>query len=120
MVKHLLFTSALALSSLAGFSQAGKGNILKFKITGAQDSTVYLANYYGNKLYYSDTAKADNKGALQFGPKKKFEPGLYAVVVGGKYFEIIVNNENISMESDVADLMGKVVVKESKENKLFY
>lgn len=121
MVKHLLFTSTLALASMAAFSQAGKGNnTLKFRITGAQDSTVYLANYYGNKLYYADTAKADSKGALQFGPKKKFEPGQYAVVVGGKYFEVIVNNENINMESDVNDLMGKVVVKESKENKLFY
>lgn len=115
--KSLLFASFFATMVVAN---AQKGNTLKFKVNGIKDTTVFLANYYGNKLYYSDTAKADSKGVFQFSTTKKFEPGLYAVVVSGKYFEVVLNNENVYMESDKSDLMNKVVVKESKENKLFY
>lgn len=101
--------------------QAQKNPTLKFKITGVKDTTIFLANYYGNKLYYSDTVKADAKGNVTFGLKKKYEPGVYAVVVpGNKYFEIVVNNENIIMETDTNDFVAKMVVKASDENKLFY
>jgi thiol-disulfide isomerase/thioredoxin len=96
------------------------GKTLKFKVNGAKDTTVFLANYYGNKLYYSDTAKTDAKGAFQFSTKKKFDSGLYAVVVSGKYFELVLNNENVYMESDKADMVNKVKVIDSKENNVFY
>jgi thiol-disulfide isomerase/thioredoxin len=95
-------------------------NTLKFKIVGAKDTTIFLANYYGNKLYYSDTAKCNANGEVTFSTKKKFDPGMYAVVLTGKFFEVVVNNENIYMESDRKDLPGKVVVKQSAENKVFY
>jgi thiol-disulfide isomerase/thioredoxin len=120
MIKNILLTSAFATAAFMCSAQTPKGNILKFKVNGLKDTTVFLANYYGNKLYYADTTKADAKGQFQFSTKKKFAPGLYAVVVSGKYFELILNNENITMESDKANLIDKVVVKESKENKLFY
>ena len=29
---------------------------LKFKISGLKDTTVFLARYFGEKLYYADTA----------------------------------------------------------------
>lgn len=116
--KIILFIAVVATSTT--LTAQSKGYSLKFKVTGANDTTIFLANYYGNKLYYSDTAKSDSKGQFQFSSKKKFDPGLYAVVVSGKYFEIVLNNENVNIESDKSDLVGKVVVKESKENKLFY
>lgn len=120
MVKNILLASALVLSAFTTWAQPAKGYTLKFKVNGLQDTTVFLANYYGNKLYYSDTAKADSKGVFQFGPRKKFDPGLYAIVVSGKYFEVVLNNENVYMETEKSDLMNKVVVGDSKENKLFY
>lgn len=120
MIRSILITSSFLAVFANAKAQALKGNVLKFKVEGLKDTTVFLANYYGNKLYYADTTKADAKGQFQFSTKKKFDPGLYAVVVSGKYFELIVNNENITMESNKSDLVGKVVVKESKENKLFY
>jgi thiol-disulfide isomerase/thioredoxin len=120
-MRNLILTSFLALLGFAATAQGNKGGYtLKFKVNGCKDTTVFLANYYGNKLYYADTTKCNAKGEFQFSTKKKFEPGLYAVVVSGKYFEIVLNNENVYIESDKADLVNKVVVKESKENKLFY
>ena len=102
------------------FAQTGKNPVFKFEVSGLKDTTIFLANYYGNKLYYADTTKSDVKGNFQFGGKKKFEPGLYAIVISGKYFEIVVNNENIHMKTDKADLVNKISVKESVENKAFY
>lgn len=116
MKKRLILATFLILSGL--FVQAQ--NVLKFRINGAKDTTIFLANYYGNKLYYSDTAKCNADGQLIFSTKKKFDPGVYAVVLSGKFFEIILNNEDVDIETDRSDLAGKVVVKESSENKIFY
>ncbi|HLP10347.1 MAG TPA: redoxin domain-containing protein [Flavobacteriales bacterium] len=118
-MRNLILTSFLAIMGFVVSAQKG-GYTLKFKVNGCKDTTVFLANYYGNKLYYADTTKCNAKGEFQFSTKKKFEPGLYAVVVSGKYFEIVLNNENVYIETEKADLVNKVVVKESKENKLFY
>lgn len=115
MRKLIIFTM-LWMASTAVIAQ----NTLKFKIAGAKDTTIFLANYYGNKLYYSDTAKCNANGEVTFSTKKKFDPGVYAVVLSGKFFEVVLNNENVTMETDRKDLPGNVVVKQSAENKVFY
>jgi thiol-disulfide isomerase/thioredoxin len=107
---------------LAGMIQAANPT-LKFKVKGMEnDTTVILAYYFGNKLYISEKGKADATGSVTFGPEKKYEPGIYALVMRGgtKSFEFVVNNENIHMETDTTDLAGKMIVKTSVENKAFY
>jgi hypothetical protein len=93
---------------------------LEFHIKGTAGDTIYLASYYGNKLYYTDTALADPKGTIVFNRKKGYKPGVYAVVVPGpKYFEFLANEPEVVMESDTADLNEHLVVKKSVENKVF-
>ena len=94
----------------------------KFKIKGAEDTTIFLANYFGAKLYYTDTARSDKKGYFEFTGKKMLDQGKYAVVVPGpKYFEIFVaDNEEIEMETDTADFVKYMKVIKSENNKLFY
>lgn len=93
---------------------------LEFHIKGAEKDTIYLANYYGNKLYYSDTAVADAKGNIVFARAKGYKAGVYAVVVPGpKYFEIIVNEPAVQMETDTVDLNAHLIVKKSRENQVF-
>lgn len=116
MKRKLILSTLLVL----GITLLQAQNTLKFKIAGAKDTTIFLANYYGNKLYYTDTAKSNANGEVTFGPKKKYEPGVYAVVLSGKFFEIILTNENVTIETDRKDLPGNVVVKASAENKVFY
>ncbi|MCB0766067.1 MAG: DUF5106 domain-containing protein [Flavobacteriales bacterium] len=93
---------------------------IEVTIPGTGKDTIYLANYYGNKLYYADTAVADIKGRIVFKSKKGYKAGVYAVVIPGpKYFEMIVNEPVIRMASDTTDLVGNLVVKSSKENQVF-
>lgn len=107
--------------SLAGFSQ-NKPFKLKMKINGMQDSTCYLLNYYGSKMYYNDTAQFNKDGVVIFTKEEKPKGGLYIVYTGGKrLFEIIINDEKyIELETDTLDYVGKMNVKKSKENTLFF
>lgn len=93
---------------------------IDLQIKGAAKDTIYLANYYGNKLYYSDTAIADASGHVTFNSKRGYKAGVYAVVVPGpKFFEMIVNEPVIEMATEKDDLVPKLEVKNSKENELF-
>jgi thiol-disulfide isomerase/thioredoxin len=94
---------------------------IEVTITGLSKDTVYLANYYGSKLYYADTAVADAKGKVLFNDPEGYKAGMYAVVVPGpKFFEMVVNEPVIKMASDTVDLVGNLTVKASKENQLFH
>lgn len=93
---------------------------LEFTVRGAEKDTIYLANYYGNKLYYNDTAVADGKGKVVFQKARGYKAGVYAVVVPGpKYFEILVNEPAVVIETDTANLGENLVIKKSRENELF-
>ncbi len=94
---------------------------LEFRIVGTENDTVHLANYYGNKLYYADTAVANARGEVTFDRPEGYKAGVYAVVVKGpKYFELIVNEPQVRMRTSAADLMGAMTVEKSQENSLFF
>ena len=103
------------LISLISFGQQK----LEFKISGLQDTTVYLARYFGEKLYYADTTYAKDENVVF--NSKELVGGVYAVVCpGSKYFEFIVTEEDVLMETDINDFAGKMNVKKSENNKVFY
>lgn len=111
-MKHILLLALLALTS---FSYSQK---LKFKVTGQQDTTVYLVRYYGKGLYYADTAQMKN-GNVEFNGAKQ-KPGILALLLPGqKYFEFIYNNEEINLETSKTDLVNAMKVKKSEENTVF-
>jgi len=113
-----LFILFILLSNI-GFSQ---DNPYHFQVTGAEDTVIYLANYYGEKLYYADTARADNSGNFSFKMIEKENEGKYAVVVPGpKFFEVVIaDDEKIVMKTDTSDLTGNMKVEQSKNNTIMY
>lgn len=113
----VLFILFLAVKSFAG-KEAYK---IKVKIKGMENATGFLANYYGNKQYYKDTAQADANGVLTFTGEEPLPGGIYSIVTPGmKYFEIVVNEAIIEIETDTLDFVKNMVIKKSKENELFY
>ena len=117
-LRNSLVLGAMALS---GFLQAqDPKRRLEFTVSGVVKDTVFLANYYGNKLYYSDTAVSDTKGRCVFERAKGYKAGVYALVVPGpKYFELLVNEDEVVMRTDTADLLGHLNVERSEENQIF-
>jgi len=117
MLKNTLL---LALLASVTITHAQDKRRLQFTIDGTAHDTIYLANYYGNKLYYSDTTVANAKGVAVFDRPSGYKAGVYAVVIPGpKYFELIVNDPVVEMKSDTAALNEHVSVVRSEENKLF-
>ncbi len=117
----LLATIAAAFFAEAQ-AQKGTEHPYHFQIHGVKDTVVYLANYYGEKLFYADTAYADAQGKLSFKAIKPENEGKYAVVAPGpKYFEIIIaDGERIRMETDTSDFVTNMKVLESENNKIMY
>ena len=112
----LLLLATLALSSL----HAQDKRRLQFTVDGTAGDTIFLANYFGNKLYYTDTTVANAKGVALFNRASGYKSGVYAVVIPGpKYFELIVNEPVVEMTSDTAALNEHLNVVKSEENKIF-
>jgi len=90
-------------------------------VTGLSNDTVYLANYYGAKLYYSDTTVADAQGHFSFKGKAYNECGKYAVVLPGPvFFDIMLVNEPMEFRTTKSNPQGNMVVLKSDENIVFY
>ncbi len=113
----------IIVALVVGFEGAAqKSNPYHFRVAGVKDTTVYLANYYGERLYYADTAIVDLNGNFSFKRVVSEKEGKFAVVLPGpKYFEIIIaDGEDIKMETDTTDLISKMKVLKSENNKLMF
>lgn len=121
-MKKIIFTITALL--IGGFSTAQKGYEYKFKVKGAEsDSVAYLANFYGNKQYYNDTAVVNAKGEFVFKSKSEKKPGgIYSVVMQDKksIFQFVVAEDEVAMETAKPDLTGNMKIKKSEENRVFY
>ena len=108
-----LFFSLFILLLFQGFSQK-----IRIKVLNEKDTTVYLIRYYGEKLYYADTAEMKNGQVVFEGSKQK--PGIVGLFFPGqRYFEFIYNNEEVILETSSPDFIPNMKVKKSVENSLF-
>lgn len=92
-------------------------------INGSDDSLVFIANYYGTKQYYFDTAHAVGKSKFRL-ERDSVPGGIYLVVLPDKahYFELVVSGEEykINMETEKLNMITAMKVTGSNENELFY
>lgn len=117
----------LTLSILATFLMctpvfAQTGTNIKVTVEGFDGEEAYLAYYYADKQYISDTTTAEN-GTFTFIREEPLDGGIYLVVLppANNYFEIIIDqDQEFSIETDTADLVGNLTVKGSEDNRLFY
>ena len=99
----------------AGFAQP-----MKFTLEGLGTDTVFLARYFGPKLYYADTAIS--KAGVAMFDGTKHVGGLMAVVTKkGQYFDFIHDKEEIDMKTDsLNNMTAYMQVRKSENNKAFY
>lgn len=100
-----------------------------FKVNGIADTTIIMAQYYGNRLAYRDTAQMVN-GELHYKKNdRKLNKGIYALVLpykdeNGKkanvYFDFFVGESKIDMATNIESITTSTVVKKSEENKFYY
>ncbi len=98
--------SALIILFVAGILLSGQKPIapgkLKLKIKGIKDTTVYLANYYGNKILKVDSVRLNHEGAGFISNSKGEREGLYLIYLNEKnYFEFLIGkDQQFSIEAD--------------------
>lgn len=128
-MKKVLLLGLLALAALITQSfipSADKakeeGYEIKLHINGIHDTIFFLGNHFGEKQYIQDTQRVDSKGWVTFKGKEKLEGGIYlGITAAKKYFEIIVtNNQHFTLETDTADFVKNMKVKNSPDNEVFY
>ncbi|GAB5538739.1 MAG: hypothetical protein Salg2KO_08420 [Salibacteraceae bacterium] len=118
-------TLLLCLIALPAFAQTPiKDYSYTFKINNLSDSTdsiAFMANYYGKKQYYFDTAAFDANGVLTF-KGDSINGGIYSIILSDKksYFEFVVSEPTIDMETTAGSLVPSMKVKQSAENTKFY
>lgn len=119
----LLFLGFSSIALAAKKQKDHKKFRMEFTIEGADDSLLYLANYYGSKQYYYDTAFAIEKGKYAF-ETDSIKGGIYLVVLSDRsqYFEIVVDGKEtlIDLSTSKKNMVDDMEVSASEENKLFY
>lgn len=110
----------ILIGTLRNSAFAASGYEIKVHINGLRDSAIYLGNHYGEKQYVRDTMNLDANGWATFKGKDSLPGGIYLIVMPGKtYFEIIVNEQKFTIETDTVDYVKNMKVSGSVENKLF-
>lgn len=119
--KTLFVLTVFSASQLLAVNPEGYN--IKITVKGLKEgSTCLLANYYGDKQYIKDSAKANAKGEVVFKGDVKYDQGVYLFVPPNKkYFDFIMDEgQNFSLETDTTDYIKEMKVKGSNENKYFY
>jgi peroxiredoxin len=133
-IKYLLFLLTILLLSYTSSAQSKttptrsvavknekNGYKIEIFVKYIEDSVAYLGYHYGEQKYARDTARVERGGWFVFEDDKNLEPGLYFFYAPkGSYFEFIVNEQNFKLETDSTNIIGKMKIFNSPENKLFY
>jgi peroxiredoxin len=107
--------------NLCSHGQVKDGYDISVSISGLQDSSIYLAYYYGDKQYLKDTVNLDKSGHGTFTGNEALPQGIYMIVLPGKqYFEILVGNDQFfSADCSFPDYFNTLRFKDSDENNNF-
>jgi thiol-disulfide isomerase/thioredoxin len=125
---HMIFSFFSRVSTtllILGFSLSSAAqHSIEVTLNGLDGDTVYLANYYGDKLYYADTTVADVSGLVRFEGRPYEECGKYALIydtgAGQQFLEFLAETENVVLTASAANPSGSVDVIEGRENTIFY
>ena len=124
MIKHRLIRRSLSwivgllifVSSQAIYSQ---GYDIKVTVRNIKDTVAYLGYHFGDQKFVKDTSLVMNGDQLHFKGEDPLAPGVYFVYAPSIYFELIVNEQKFSVETDTVDYVRSMKFHGSKENTLF-
>lgn len=116
----LLILSLFALFSLNTFAKDGYN--ITIKIAGLSKQKLLLGYYYGDKQYIRDSAITDATGKAVFKGKDPLDGGIYLVANEQRnlLFDLVVTEQEFTLETDTIDMIGNMVVKGSAENTGFF
>ena len=114
-MKSFVFIFSIIFPALA-ISQSLSGTIVNYG-----DRTVYLAQTSLQGLSLVDSTQVQNDGSFGF-TIKDIQPGFYRLVLppNPSPIQLILNNENVHLETVYPSLIDSLVISGSAENSLYY
>ncbi|MCS6928623.1 MAG: DUF5106 domain-containing protein [Saprospiraceae bacterium] len=125
MVLRICIAIALYLFIGSGYLVAQKrGHHIRLKLENYPEKEVVLGFYFGDKPYVKDTAEIDADGYFTFKADTLLPCGVYLFVLkpDNTFIQFLVPEEGqqFTLVTDVKDPVGKMKVKGSEDNKIFY
>jgi len=124
MKKNRLFlclTFFTVIFSLTVFAGSPDSYEIKVKFKSLKNQECYLGFEFGTQKYVRDTAKIDEKGIATFKGTVPLPGGIYLIITKTKdYFEFIMNEPKVYLETDTGDFVKNTKVIVSEENKVFF
>jgi thiol-disulfide isomerase/thioredoxin len=120
MMKRTTLSLIAVLITFAA-TAAGGFNIT-IRINGFKNETCFLGYYFGDKQYIRDSARCDENGKFVFKGKTPLEGGIYLLATHDKrlLFDFVVTEQEFTLDTDTADYIGHMKVKNSYENEVFF
>ncbi len=118
--KTIVLLAAIIFSNLSFGKDAYN---ISITIKGFKNRTYFLGYYYGDKQYVRDSARTDANGKMVFKGNKELEGGVYLIATADKslLFDFIVTEQFFELEAtDTNNIAGSMVIKNSKENDIFF
>jgi len=110
----------ICLTFIFGNSFSQEGLNVEYKLNGFKGNIGYLASIYGSNNVTIDTAIGINNTFI-FSLDKMLEPGMYQIYFNDNlYTDIIINNENVKIETSVNNIIGDMKVHKSDENRVLF
>ncbi len=126
-MKRFVAASLLILSCIASVCATGIGGAgmkIKVKLENYAEKELLLGFHYGEKQYVKDTAVIDADGYFTFDADTVLAPGVYLLVMkpSNNYLQVLLpeDDQDFTITTDVNDLVGKMKVKGSDDNTVFY
>jgi peroxiredoxin len=114
-----IFTLFFTLSIIAGTPETPYEIKVKFKSLKNQEC--YLGFEFGTQKYVTDTTQIDDKGVAVFKGDKALDGGIYLIITKKKdFFEFILTESKVYLETDTGDFIKNTKVIVSDENKVFF
>lgn len=111
---------ALVLLSSAIISNAVAYNI-SITIENCGEKLVYLCKHRGPDFEIIDSLKTNTNGHVVFSGHEKLESGIYFIVIPPhtRFDFLIAEEQNISINTDMNNVIGKLQIKGEKQNQIF-
>ncbi len=110
----LTFTIFISINSLSQYN-------IELKIKGAENMKAQFAYYQSDNQFVVQSGKFDDKGKLTFKGDKTLQHGVYFMVVGQDFFDVLIrDNQNFKLRGDTSDLVFSMKVVDSEENRIFF
>ncbi len=94
---------------------------LSFQVDGLPNQKCSLVFYYGDRQISQDSGMTDAAGRIVFIKNDQGEAGMYRLQKDkNKGLDFVFNKEDVSIVTDKNMDIGNIVVKESKENEIFF